>query len=191
MERSCRAWRRHGPCSDLVGFAGGLVAVVGRGRSGPTFRFAGLVVVVGRGRSRPTSRFHRTVSVVFSVGLTVVVRNGRGGPIVDLGPARLLTNGFGLAVVVRYGSDVSFTGSLSVGGLRAVRAVDKGSNIYEQLTRDPTSSYTRKVRDALKSIETKGNMSRRQYLQFTPLTQYHRCSMAYLRYINQMSPCDR
>ena len=50
-----------------VGFEGGLVAVVGRGRSGPTFRF------------------HGTLSVVLSVGLAVVVRNGRGGPIVDLG----------------------------------------------------------------------------------------------------------
>ena len=39
---------------------------------------------------------------------------------------------------------------------------------YEELQGDPTLSYTRKVRGALKSIETKGNLTRGQYLQLYP-----------------------
>ena len=39
---------------------------------------------------------------------------------------------------------------------------------YEQLQKDPTTSYTRKVREALKTIENKGNLSRSQYLKLYP-----------------------
>ena len=39
---------------------------------------------------------------------------------------------------------------------------------YEQLQRDPTPTYARKVREALKSIETKGKIPRSLYLQLYP-----------------------
>ena len=39
---------------------------------------------------------------------------------------------------------------------------------YEELRGDPTSSYTRKVREVLKSIEQKGRLTRSQYLSLYP-----------------------
>ena len=42
------------------------------------------------------------------------------------------------------------------------------ASTYEQLPKDPTPSFTRKVREALKAVETKGNLSRGQYLQLYP-----------------------
>ena len=39
---------------------------------------------------------------------------------------------------------------------------------YERLQKDPTNLYTHKVREALKSIEEKGNLSRGQYLRLYP-----------------------
>ena len=39
---------------------------------------------------------------------------------------------------------------------------------YEELRNDPTSSYTRSVRGALKSIEQKGNLTRAEYLRLYP-----------------------
>ena len=39
---------------------------------------------------------------------------------------------------------------------------------YEQLQKNPTASYTRKVREVLKSIEVKGNLTRAQYLRLYP-----------------------
>ena len=42
------------------------------------------------------------------------------------------------------------------------------SETYEEVQRDPTALYTRKVREVLKSIEVKGNLSRGQYLRLFP-----------------------
>ena len=39
---------------------------------------------------------------------------------------------------------------------------------YEELRNDPTAIFTRKVREVLKSIEVKGNLTRGQYLQMYP-----------------------
>ena len=42
------------------------------------------------------------------------------------------------------------------------------TDTHEQLQKDPTPLFTRKVREALKSVENKGNIPRSQYLQLYP-----------------------